>query len=140
MMNEAEKLAAQLDDQDAAKEAGMVYQVWNDGEITLQKAGDLLWRRSLHCIHPGLNTVGLSVEKLTLKHESGKYTFVWVRDETDAFRVRQAIAKQLGVKDYMNDRTEELIAKRETPDAAEMTPKEHIEQINKNNMLHMQHR
>lgn len=33
-----------------AYQTGMVYQVWEDGEITLQKSGDLLWERSLHCI------------------------------------------------------------------------------------------
>ena len=37
-----------------AKQDGMVYQVWEDGEVTLQKSGDLLWRRTLHCIRPGM--------------------------------------------------------------------------------------
>jgi hypothetical protein len=31
----------------------MVYQVWDDGEITLQKSGSLLWQRSLHSISQG---------------------------------------------------------------------------------------
>lgn len=32
---------------------GMVYQVWEDGEVTLQKSGPLLWQRNLHCIQMG---------------------------------------------------------------------------------------
>jgi len=31
-----------------AEQAGMVYQVYEDGEITLQKSGDLLGQRNLH--------------------------------------------------------------------------------------------
>jgi len=30
----------------------MVYMVWEDGEVTLQKGGDLLWQRILHSIIP----------------------------------------------------------------------------------------
>jgi len=37
-----------------AEENGHVYQVWDDGEITLQKSGDLLWERNLHCMQPAL--------------------------------------------------------------------------------------
>ena len=33
-------------------DGGMVYQVWEDGEITLQKGGSLLGHRRLHCIMP----------------------------------------------------------------------------------------
>jgi len=44
---------------------GMVYQVWEDGEITLQKAGPLLWRRTLHSIYPG--TSGLPLLQLPEK-------------------------------------------------------------------------
>ena len=36
-----------------AEVPGMVYQVWEDGEITLTKSGDLLGQRSLHCINQG---------------------------------------------------------------------------------------
>jgi hypothetical protein len=32
---------------------GMVCQLWEDGEVTLQKSGELLWQRNLHCIAPG---------------------------------------------------------------------------------------
>jgi len=38
-----------------AEQTGSVYQVWDDGEITLQKSGELLWQRTLHCIKWGLD-------------------------------------------------------------------------------------
>jgi len=31
----------------------MVAQIWEDGEFTLQKCGELLWRRNLHMIAAG---------------------------------------------------------------------------------------
>lgn len=33
-----------------AQRSGHVLQVWHDGEVTSQKAGDLLWQRTLHCL------------------------------------------------------------------------------------------
>lgn len=38
-------------------EPGMVYEIWEDGEITLQKSGDLYGQRTLHMIVPGLQGV-----------------------------------------------------------------------------------
>ena len=38
---------------EAPKKHGMVYQCWEDGEITLQKSGELLWQRNLHCMENG---------------------------------------------------------------------------------------
>lgn len=37
-----------------AEQDGMVYQVWEDGEITLQKSGKLLWKRTIHIIVDGI--------------------------------------------------------------------------------------
>ncbi len=37
-----------------AEQEGMVCQLWEDGEVTLQKSGNLLWMRSLHSIYSGL--------------------------------------------------------------------------------------
>jgi hypothetical protein len=33
--------------------AGMVYEVWSDGEITLTKGGGLYGARTLHCVESG---------------------------------------------------------------------------------------
>jgi hypothetical protein len=38
---------------DLDKQGGMVCQIWEDGEVTLQKSGPLMHQRSLHCIRPG---------------------------------------------------------------------------------------
>jgi len=40
-------------DPELAKKEGMVAQIWEDGEYTLQKSGPLLWQRNLHCIASG---------------------------------------------------------------------------------------
>lgn len=46
-------LVAKAHDPTLAEQAGHVYQVWEDGEITLQKCGPLLWQRNLHMIERG---------------------------------------------------------------------------------------
>ena len=52
----AEKLRALItaaNQPELAEQDGMVYQVWNDGEVTLQKSGYLLWSRNLHLVMKG---------------------------------------------------------------------------------------
>lgn len=39
------------DNPELEKQAGMLAQLWDDGEVTLQKSGDLLWQRTLHTTH-----------------------------------------------------------------------------------------
>lgn len=36
-----------------ARNKNMVYSVWEDGEITLEKGGELFGQRTLHCIELG---------------------------------------------------------------------------------------
>jgi hypothetical protein len=69
-----------------AEQTGMVYQVWEDGEITLQKSGSLLWQRSLHCIKYG--TPDKKVELLYPDKHGHSYLFV---TEQDANRISAAI-------------------------------------------------
>lgn len=53
-IEEIKKLAQELDNPKLAKQdPGMVIQVWQDGEITCQKCGELLWERTLHCFKTG---------------------------------------------------------------------------------------
>jgi hypothetical protein len=40
----------------AAQDDHMVYEVWNDGEVTLTKGAELYGQRGLHCIEPGSET------------------------------------------------------------------------------------
>lgn len=49
----------------------MVYEVWNDGEITLTKGGDLYRQRSLHSICAPIATGLLPVDSLFV---SGKFS------------------------------------------------------------------
>jgi hypothetical protein len=67
----------------AAKD-GMVYQVWNDGEITLQKGGDLLWARTVHQIKSPL-PFGLSIQMPTKYQKETSYAFV-TREDADQIR------------------------------------------------------
>jgi hypothetical protein len=74
-----------------AKQPGMVYQVWEDGEITLQKSGTLLWQRTLHSIVPGLHVKvppTLMPEQSGKAHEMHGYAFV---TEDDAKIIRDMI-------------------------------------------------
>lgn len=88
-MSEAEILAEaiRLDDPSVANEDGMACQVWNDGEITLQKSGSLLWQRTLHQMQPGED--GRNLEGLP--HEFNGSRFVWVRDLEAAKRLSSMI-------------------------------------------------
>ena len=73
-----------------ATEHGMVTQIWNDGEITSQKRGDLLWRRSLHQHYPPLPGVDVS---MPLRHATNSYAIVSVKD---ALRIRIAMSTLTG--------------------------------------------
>ena len=46
------ELIKQHNHPELAEEQGMVRQVWGDGEVTLQKSGELLGQRSLHQVAP----------------------------------------------------------------------------------------
>lgn len=68
---------------DGQKAMQMVYEVWEDGEITLTKGGDLFRQRSLHCIQPGgPNT--LAVELLPMQNFNGSHGSVVVADHETA--------------------------------------------------------
>lgn len=55
-----------------AAKSGMVYQIWQDGEITLQKSGELLWKRNLHCLWPGTT---FKDDRFNLKKEEFPKTY-----------------------------------------------------------------
>lgn len=69
---------------------GMVYQVWEDGEITLQKSGHLMWQRSLHTIEEGEHLVK-GATKVVLPCEHNNHTYVVCADIESARKVRQFI-------------------------------------------------
>jgi hypothetical protein len=70
-----------------AKEHGHVYQIWEDGEITLQKSGDLLWMRGLHTIQCGL---GFAVDSKLMPEKTRDHGYAFVTEE-DAERLRNLL-------------------------------------------------
>jgi hypothetical protein len=52
------------------KAPGMVYEIWEDGEITLTKSGDLYGMRGLHCIVPGKQGVNVPLPVKRGNHSS----------------------------------------------------------------------
>lgn len=73
-----------------AKEEGHVYQVWNDGEVTSQKAGELLWQRSLHSMESGLEGVNITglVWPHSQQYKNASYIFC---TREDALKIRIAM-------------------------------------------------
>ena len=84
----AEELASKLHNPEHAQKAGSVWQVWEDGEVTLQKCGDLLWQRTLHTIQwaPRYYVAGL---KLPATH--GEHSYAFVAEEAEAMASRDLI-------------------------------------------------
>ena len=87
-MHPAEKLAQELDNIKYAESETEthVVQVWQDGEITFQKCGHLLWQRNLHQISPPLRhyVAGL---KFPRDHGGGNsYAFVANKEEAERIR------------------------------------------------------
>ncbi len=73
----------------AAFEGGDVVQIWQDGSITFQKRGRLLWMRSIHRDVGGVE--GLS---LWMPCERGVHGFAFVTKE-DAYEIGRQIANFL---------------------------------------------
>jgi hypothetical protein len=73
-----------------AKQVGMVYQVWEDGEVTLTKSGELLGRRSLHMIRTGIDSLRVSPSLFPHQSKDGNHGFAYVTDK-GAAAIREAI-------------------------------------------------
>lgn len=71
-----------------ATREGMVYQVWEDGEVTLQKSGSLLWQRTLHVHQSGDTSKSIPVDMFPCKHNGHGYIFT---DHIGAESLRLAI-------------------------------------------------
>lgn len=78
---------------DLAKLPGMVRQVWEDGEITCQKSGELLWQRTLHCLEPGDAAKAVPLEWFPEYGREGKHAYIFT-DEAGSEAVRAAILAQ----------------------------------------------
>lgn len=71
-----------------AEKVGMVYQVWEDGEVTLQKCGPLLWQRNLHIIDIGNKSKAVDPTLFPCQYNGHGYIFT---DETGVKAVRDFI-------------------------------------------------
>jgi hypothetical protein len=72
----------------------MVYSVWEDGEITLEKGGDLFGRRTLHCISMGNPAKAWqAVEFPVLNPGNGGHGRIYVRDHETAVTAANMILK-----------------------------------------------
>lgn len=92
---EIEELVRELDDPELTKIPGHVAMIWQDGEYTSQKAGELLWQRTLHCFEIAIP--GAAELKMVFPHAHGENSFAWVTPK-NAYRVRAAIRELLGVE------------------------------------------
>ena len=85
MRDKLKELIAKHNKPELAKQAGHVTQVWDDGEVTSQKAGDLLWQRTLHCFEEGCG-IKLYLKDLFPEQTNGNgYVFT---DSVGAYEIR----------------------------------------------------
>jgi hypothetical protein len=89
-MNKQEEIAKHHHPELAQIEGGNVYQVWEDGEVTLTKCGSLLGHRTLHTIEFGDKNKAIS-PLLFPEQRSNGHGFIY----TDRIGVA-AIRKLLG--------------------------------------------
>ncbi len=102
-IEEIESLAKSLNDESLSKKPGMVAMVWQDGEVTLQKSGELLWQRSLHMSECAIFEA--AALKMTFPNIHGSNSFAWVSTE-NAIRIRDEIRILLG---RTNDDTDKAL-------------------------------
>ena len=79
-MNKLDKLLSMHDA--LAVEENMVYEVWEDGEITLTKGGDLYRQRSLHLIEAGDASKAFPSESMPVYF--GKHGCIQVKTSREA--------------------------------------------------------
>ncbi len=91
-MDEQEIIAAVLamHKPDAWKDV-MVYSVWEDGEVTLEKGGDLFGCRTKHTVASGDEVCALPVAAMPMKTASGKHGRIFVGTNQEAFAARELI-------------------------------------------------
>lgn len=79
---------------DALKSESMVSQLWSDGEITMTKGGELLGKRTLHCMGNGildLNSVNERSIADAMPHNSDNgYSYIYCQSG-DARAIRDLI-------------------------------------------------
>ena len=72
-----------------AKKSGHVTQIWEDGEITSQNSGELLWMRGLHSLLGGIPNLRLP---MPVSFRDGSHFYAYVSGE-DAVYIARAIVR-----------------------------------------------
>jgi hypothetical protein len=93
-MSRVAELIKQHSDDRLADMEGHVTQIWEDGEITMQKSGHLLDRRTLHCMKPGFDDVAAPLSIFPHKNKH-KHAWAYVTAEA-AQTIRMAIWEEYG--------------------------------------------
>jgi hypothetical protein len=88
-LKELNEFITKAHDVKLSKEDGMVYNIFDDGEITLQKSGCLLWQRTLHTINFGVRNGPLP--GLVMPCVLGHHGYAFVTGE-NANIIRKAIS------------------------------------------------
>ena len=78
-------------DRPAAKQDPMVYRVWEDGEITLEKGGDLFGQRTLHCVSMGRSTLALAPTEMPYQNFPKTHGYLFAANKEDAERAQRWI-------------------------------------------------
>ena len=89
--DELKEFIAFYHEPELGSQEGMVFQIWEDGEITLQKSGSLLWQRNLHLVSPGL--MNLPKEIMPVVEEKHGYAFI--KSETVGKIIRKEMNKYI---------------------------------------------
>ena len=69
----------------------MVYEVWEDGEITLTKGGELYGQRNLHCIWPGDMTKSIPPNEFGPEYQRFGHARIIVGSSKEAELARKVI-------------------------------------------------
>ncbi len=72
----------------------MVYSVWEDGEITLEKGGSLFGMRSLHCVYPGMYSQ-IEAKIMPVVNPDGSHGRIYVSSHDEAMAARKILKEYL---------------------------------------------
>jgi len=87
-MKKLQEMINKASNPELSEQIGMVSMIWDDGEITMQKSGDLLWQRTLHCRKPAIKVI----EDIEWPDHHGKHGFAFVSRE-NAEEIREEIKR-----------------------------------------------
>lgn len=71
---------------------GMARQIWEDGELTLQKSGDLLWLRTLHCIEPAF-CKPVPIDCFPEENREKEHAYLWIESKAQGEAIQQKLAE-----------------------------------------------